>query len=72
MVCDMTVAMIALVEVMNDLDDRTDRKKAGRGQYAGRDNLVPHWGCAGGIYGAQAAGDRRTTVEMTFIQAEDT
>lgn len=30
MVCDMTGAMIALVEVTNDLDDRTDRKKAGR------------------------------------------
>lgn len=30
MVCDMTGAMIALVEVMNDLDDRTDKKKVGR------------------------------------------
>ena len=30
MVCDMTGAMIALVEVMNDRGDRTDKKKAGR------------------------------------------
>ena len=30
MVCDMTGAMIALIEVTNNLDDRTDRKKAGR------------------------------------------
>ena len=30
MVCDMTGAMIDLVEVMNDRGDRTDKKKAGR------------------------------------------